>query len=258
MTAEIEFNDIGSKPRMEFRIQAGRIDCSNGGEGVITLDIRGRGAEDVYIDRQGDSIVVREERAGWMRSGSVRISAVFPAGTEIEMAGASTSLYVDGSLGALIVKTASGDVMFGDAERLELKTASGDVRGGQVTGDVVISSASGDVHLDRVEGDLTANLASGDVDVRMVAGDVRAYSASGDVRIERCGGDEISVKSVSGDLMMGLPTGIRLDANITSLSGDIRLPESRSASPDAQRRRVRLDAKTVSGDIQLEVYGDAG
>ena len=244
--------DVGESPRVEFRIQAGRIDCETGGPGQVAIEITGRGAEEIAVDQHGDAIVVREDRSGWIRSGSVRITATIPTGTDVELAGASTDLYVDGEVGVLVIRTASGDVSFGSAGRLDVKTASGDVRGGRVSGSAVISSASGDAHLERVDGDLTARLASGDVDVQVVGGDLEVQSASGDVQVERCLGDEIELKSVSGDLRLGLPSGIRLDANFNTLSGAIHLPESRNEASTDDRRRVRMNAKTVSGDIRIE------
>ncbi len=244
--------DVGDRARVEFRIQAGRIDCQTGAPDQVTIEITGRGSDEVAVDQHGDAIVIREERSAWIRSGSVRITATIPAGTDVELAGASTDLYIDGEVGALVVRTASGDVSFGAATRLEVKTASGDVRGGRVSGRAVISSASGDAYLERVDGELTARLASGDVDVQIVGGDLEVQSASGDVQVEQCLGDEIDLKSVSGDLRLGLPSGIRLDANFNTLSGTIHLPESRTEPSADDRRRVRMSAKTVSGDIRIE------
>jgi DUF4097 and DUF4098 domain-containing protein YvlB len=250
MTAQT-FN-VGDRPRVEFKLQAGRIDCHPGPEGSITIEVEGSAADSVIVDQQGDTVVVREDRGGWFRIGSVRITAKVPPGTDVEEAGASTDLYVDGDVGTLVVKTASGAVHFKSATELEVKTASGDVRGGQVSGSARISSASGRAQLERVEGDLTAKLASGGVDVGSVGGDLLVHSASGDVRIERCLSDDIDLKSVSGTLRLGLPSGIRLDADFNTLSGAIHLPEGRTEAGGDERRRVRVTAKTVSGDIRIE------
>lgn len=243
---------VGDHPRVEIRVQAGRVDCQTGPDGTISVEVGGRGGDAVVVDQQGDTVVVREERSGWMGTGSVRITATVPAETDVQMTGASTDLYIDGAVGELVVKTASGDISFDVVSRLDVKTASGDVRGSHVQGSAAISSASGDAHLDRVDGDLTARLATGDVHAQVVSGDVGIQSASGDVRIERCLGDEIDLRSVSGDLQLGLPGGIRLDANFNSLSGGIRLPEDRSEAGGDDRRRVRMSARTVSGDIRIE------
>ena len=67
---------------------------------------------------------------------------------------------------------------------------------------------------------------------------------------------------MSGDITIGLPTGIKLDFDLDALSGDVFLPQpsqSEHESPypgqpgEPERKRfVRLYAKTVSGDIHIE------
>jgi DUF4097 and DUF4098 domain-containing protein YvlB len=99
---------------------------------------------------------------------------------------------------------------------------------------------------------LHANTASGDVRADTVTDDLAAGTASGDVRIGRCDGSDINVKSVSGDIHIGLPTGIRVEPDISSLSGSTRLPPPAKNAPDGPRRAVRLRLRTVSGDITIE------
>lgn len=246
--------ETGERPRIEFRIQAGRVDCTEGAPSTISVDVSGRAADNVKVEDEGGTIVVSEERSGWIKGGSVRIRASIPPGTAVELAGASTDLHVDAEVGELVVKTASGDVGFGTARSLEIKTASGDVRGDRVEEDARIGSASGDLYLGSVGGSLSASLASGDVRAGSISGSLQIRSASGDVHIERFLGSDVGLKSVSGGLSIGFPAGIRLDANVTTLSGDVHLPEKRSDSDRGDRRKVRLDAKTVSGDVRIETF----
>jgi hypothetical protein len=56
---------------------------------------------------------------------------------------------------------------------------------------------------------------------------------------------------------IGLPAGIRVEPDISTLSGRTRLPEQSSAAPtDAPRRSVRLKLRTVSGDIEISRVDD--
>ena len=139
-----------------------------------------------------------------------------------------------------------------------------------VEGDCEVAAASGDVVGDRVAGDLRASLASGDVRIGRVDGDVSVKSASGDAAFDRVGGNDVGIRSMSGDITIGLPTGIKLDFDLDALSGDIHLPPpappappsppqpgeeftDRSVEEASERRRlVRVYAKTVSGDINIE------
>jgi len=60
---------------------------------------------------------------------------------------------------------------------------------------------------------------------------------------------------VSGDITIGLPSGIRVDPDLATFSGKTRLPRPRpesSAPSEVPRRLVRVAVKTVSGDITIE------
>jgi DUF4097 and DUF4098 domain-containing protein YvlB len=260
---------VGGGAALNIKIQSGRVDVTEGRPGVISLDIDTRDPDSVEVHQSGDTIFVSDNRSGWVVRGNVRISATVPPRTDIEVGSASADVYVDVEARNLICRTASGDLTFRDADSLEVKTASGSIRGERVDGDVRVNSASGDVWLQRVGGRLTAALASGDVRTDEVDGDLRANSASGDVRIDRFRGDEVTIKSVSGDLVIGFPKGIRLEAEVNTLSGSVHLPSPSKEEPSSgaldeegssqasnRKRRVRLNAKTVSGDIRISTFTD--
>ena len=72
--------------------------------------------------------------------------------------------------------------------------------------------------------------------------------------IRRCLGNDIAIKTISGDVTVGLPSGIRVHPDIATLSGRTTLPAPGAVAPvDAgSRREVRLRLRTVSGDIRVE------
>lgn len=255
-TINQQFN-VGSGAALNVKIQSGRVDVTEGEPGILSLDIDTRDPDTVEVHQSGDTIFVSDNRSGWVVRGNVRITATVPARCDVEVGSASADVFVDAEVRNLICRTASGDVSFRTAETVEVKTASGSVRGERVDDDLRVNSASGDIWIDRVGGRLTAALASGDVRTDEVVGDLRANSASGDVRIDRFRGDEVTIKSVSGDLVIGFPKGITLDAEVNTLSGSVHLPQADDRpAPTGQRRRVRLSAKTVSGDIRISTFTD--
>jgi DUF4097 and DUF4098 domain-containing protein YvlB len=249
---------VGPSGGLSIKIQSGRVDVIEGRPGVIGLEVTTKDVDAVELHQSGDTVYVTDNRSGWVVRGNIRIVASVPPGSDLEVSSASADIHIDVELREVICRTASGDVSFRSADSIEVKTASGAVRGERVDGDVRVNSASGDIMIDQIGGRLTAALASGDVRVDKVGGDVRANSASGDVRIDRFLGDEVTIKSVSGDLVIGFPKGITLEAEVNTLSGNIHIPDKASGSSETggpgPRRRVRLSGKTVSGDIRISTF----
>ena len=263
-TINEEFS-VGPNAGLSIKIQSGRVDVIEGRPGLIGLEVSTsvvqvglvvKDIDAVQIHQSGDTVYVTDNRSGWVVRSNIRIVASVPPGSDLEVSSASADIHVDVELREVICRTASGDVSFRSADSIEVKTASGTVRGERVDGDVRVNSASGDIMIDQIGGRLTAALASGDVRADKVSGDLRANSASGDVRIDRFLGDEVTIKSVSGDLVIGFPKGITLDAEVNTLSGSVHLPDKSSSDSEisGHRRRVRLNAKTVSGDIRISAF----
>lgn len=197
---------------------------------VVHLDTDQAGDWD--ISKFGDNVVVRAPRRRRMRSAKLYVQV--PEHTNVSVDAASADLSMAGTLGDVRVRTASGDVRADIVERLDVSSASGDVNVRRVTGRLVASTASGDIRADRVDDDCHCG------------------TASGDVRIDCCAGDAVEVKTVSGDIQLGLPSGIRVDPDISTLSGRTRLPQPRPTTTDAPRRNVRVRLRAVSGDITID------
>jgi hypothetical protein len=243
---------VGERPFLDVRVPLGSVEIFAAEAGVIQLTVDSPDAGDFDIFKAGDRISVRHPSRWKMRGRNSRIVAQVPAGTDVEVNTTSGEVRLIGALGALRVHTASGDIDVGDATRLDVTTASGQLTCGAIGGEANISSVSGDCTIHRVDGRLDATLTSGDLRVDECGGDITVASTSGDVRVARCGGSEISVRSISGDVRVGLPTGIRVEAEISTLSGRASLPEAAPSTISGERRPVRLHLKTISGDIRVE------
>ena len=122
-------------------------------------------------------------------------------------------------------------------------------------GEANISSVSGDCTVRHVGGRLEATLTSGDLRVEMCDGDVLIASTSGDVRVGRCCGTDISVRSISGDVRVGLPTRHPCRGRDLHPQRPGHAPGPGRRRTTADRRPVRLQLKTVSGDIRVERTG---
>jgi DUF4097 and DUF4098 domain-containing protein YvlB len=173
-----------------------------------------------------------------------------PRGAGVDVRTASADVTLTGELGVTQVRTASGNIRAETVAELEVSTASGDIRVDGVRSDTSAASVSGALEVNEVGGRLSATSASGDVRVRHLTGDLEIGTTSGDVRIDHFGGSEASIRSVSGDIEIGLPSGIRVEPDLSTVSGRTRLPDRATPSTEP-RRSVRLLVKTVSGDITL-------
>lgn len=170
-------------------------------------------------------------------------------------------------------RTASADVTcVGDVSGLSVRTASGDVTAPAVSGDVTVQSASGDVLLDTVGGEMTISTASGDIRARQADGAAKINTASGDVTLGYCAGDitvstasgdidleavaegTVELRSVSGDLSVGVVPGIGVYLDLSSTSGslhnglDAAGEDEHSAPSDAS---VQISCRSLSGDIRV-------
>jgi DUF4097 and DUF4098 domain-containing protein YvlB len=243
---------VGDRARLEVTVPAGSIEVRQSGPGVIELDIDASDNDDVHVSQVGDTVSVRQEAKWGFRSRNAKVVALVPEGTEIELGSTSGDLRATGVFGSARLRTASGHVEVDRVSRLELSATSGDARIHHVGEDCHITTVSGDCVIGHVGGRLTTTHVSGDLRVAYVGGDLRVGTTSGDVRVERCDGDDVALKTISGTLDLGLPSGIRVDADLQTLSGRASYPDAGKPAPhDGPRRPVRLTARSISGDITV-------
>lgn len=243
--------DVGDAPALSVDVRSGSVDVRVGESGRITVRLDGPDVEQWATTQLGDTVTVEAPARRSWRVRSIRLLVDVPEGTDVDVQSASADVTTSGSLGSVRVRTASGDVRSARSSRLEVRTASGAAEAREVEAGAVCSTASGDVAVGRVGGRLAVTTASGDVHVELATDDVQIGSASGDVRVDRYEGADISVKCISGDVVVGLPAGIRVEPDLSTLSGRTSLPEPASSPPPEPRRIVRIGIRTVSGDIAL-------
>jgi DUF4097 and DUF4098 domain-containing protein YvlB len=250
--SRIERWEVGERPSLDIRVPVGSVEVCSGESGVVLLTIDAADADEFEIFKTGDRISVRHPSRWGRRGRNSRMVAQVPRGTDVEFSSTSGEVRLTGSLGAVRVHTTSGDISVGDAVRLDIGTTSGDLSCGDVSGEAHVSSVSGGCTIHLVGGSLDATFTSGDLRIERCDGDINVVSTSGDVRVGCCAGGDIAVRSISGDVRIGLPGGIRVDAEISTLSGRATLPDPAPAADSVERRPVRLQLKTVSGDIRIE------
>jgi len=212
----------------------------------------------VEMSRRGaghEVIVDLKRKAGLTlgRGPKVGVRVRCPEGSDLALRTGSADLETAGTLGAVEVKTASGDVTVDSVSRLTVDAASGDVRARVVNGASELRTASGDVSLGRAEGPLSANLVSGDLHVEDASAGLSVTTVSGDVQVRAAAGDSIRVQSVSGDVELAVKPGQRLYVDASSVSGTMSSELGLDDTPpvDAAAPVGELRVRTISGDLNI-------
>jgi DUF4097 and DUF4098 domain-containing protein YvlB len=273
--------DTPGSVSLHIRLPGGRVAVTTADEPRTSVELipsgrRGSDAvENVRVtaeERAGGHVIKIEEKDRF-RWGPLRITwgpevlvkVTCPPGSNLDLDGGSTDLRVEGDLGEVTVRTASGDVKLGVVrKKLQVKTASGDVSVGSIVEDGNVVTVSGDIGVDRLDGSLNARAVSGDVRIATIRGPLTLVTTSGDARLESIESGELRFQSVSGDARIGVARGTRVWIDATSVSGDLRSelgladdvpgedrPESGGDESPNESQIVPLQIKTVSGDVSI-------
>jgi DUF4097 and DUF4098 domain-containing protein YvlB len=258
------------------------ISARAGDAARVTLEASTPGAEDlvakavVECRTSGgrDMVIVKIPRVHGMkfiRRNGVSVRIEVPPASDVQVSTASAHVELNGSLGQANVKTASGDITADEVRELRAKTASGDIEVGTVRGELRMHTAAGDLRCVRVDGPASVSSTSGDaevgsvgdgIDVRATSGEVRLGDVCGDTSIVAVSGDvhvlslaqgSTHIRSVSGEVEVGIARGVALSVDAETMSGtvrsDIPLTPDREAAPGHGDPAVALTVRSVSGNI---------
>jgi len=258
---------VGPSPTLVLRLGSGSVQVVEGRVGQILVEASGKGEEGLRLEAAGDRVVVAQTRQGLvLPTVEVRIAA--PPGVAVEAGLASCDMTISLDASELRASLASGDLRAGRVSGMAtVKTASGDVVIDSTGDRLVVNAASGDVRVGRADGDVRIVTASGDISIDWAGGTVEVKSASGDTRVGHFDGARLSAHTVSGDVSVGMAPGRRVDLDVVSHSGDVRLPQpatlpgsaegegARAPGPRPEQLRTRLTFRSVSGDFVLRRIG---
>jgi DUF4097 and DUF4098 domain-containing protein YvlB len=238
------------------------------------VDVHGDGAEETVVEQRGDQIVVigPRQRLGFFRSSpDLTVHVEMPLDSALVTQLGSADLRVTGRLGTARLKTGSGDIEVAEvAGQASAEAGSGEIEIGAAGGDVRVRCGSGEVTLGRLGGSATVSTGSGDIAIGSVAGsaqlksgsgsarigeahgDVTVNTASGDVTVEELHTGAFQAKNVSGDIAVGVPAGVPVWTDVSTLTGHIHSSLQGAGEPTDGQPYIELRATTVSGDIHLE------
>lgn len=180
----------------------------------VRVDLRQHGA-----GGESATLIVDTDpaRDGWKSAFTVHVTAPAGSGVRVQTQSANT-------------------VTTGIADRVEVRTASGDVRIDQVLSRSVVQTASGDVSVaDTAECEIRT--ASGEIELRRARSAAQLQSTSGEIRVDDAG-DDLSARSVSGDVRVGDAASGRVE--LITVSGDVEVGVHAGTL-------AAIDLSTVSG-----------
>src|SRR3954468_1725306 len=237
------------------------------------VEITGRDADEVLVHQDGDqvSVIGPKQRGGFLsgdnrldvvvtvpstsdlaiRTGSADITVMGTAGSA-QLRSGSGDVEMDTAEGPLVVETGSGDIRVEEARaELKVKSGSGDVLVVDAAAAVMVSTGSGDVQLWTTRASAVVKTGSGDLKVGDSGGDVSLTTGSGDLVVSKARRGRVSVKGASGDVAIGVPSGVPVWTDISTVAGQIRSDLAGTGEPRDGADHLEVRAKTVSGDIVL-------
>lgn len=240
-----------------------------------TVTVTGKRSEEVQVEHDGTSVSVTGPRDnnGFFNSGEARLDVAVTVPTDSELItktgsadqttegrfthghlkSGSGDISIDEFTGPLVINTGSGDALVGSSgDDLRVKSGSGDLKVRHATGSALVSTGSGDITFEQADADLVAKSGSGDLTIRVASGDLRIQTASGDVTVGEFSRGNFTSKNASGDIVVGIPSGIPVWTDINTVSGGIRSDLAGAGQPGDGQDHIELRATTVSGDITLK------
>jgi DUF4097 and DUF4098 domain-containing protein YvlB len=239
-----------------------------------TVEVNGEHSDDVIVELDANQlrVLAPKIRTGFFGGEStLDVTVSVPTRSELFVKTGSADVEASGTWGSTQIRSGSGTVTIEQVDaRALFETGSGTIRAERINGEARIKSGSGDVLVRQADGAASVSTGSGDVQVSFVGGPLVVKTGSGDLRVATAGGDvsmstgsgdalierftrgTFSLKAASGDVAVGVPAGIPVWTDISSISGRVRSNLIGAGAAGQDQDHIELRAKTVSGDITLK------
>lgn len=229
-----------------------------------------RAAEQVEVELSGDVLTIKSHKA-WRKSfganGLADIAIELPVRSDVAATTSVGTIVADGELGTMTAKSAMGDIAIDRMAGGRVKTALGTVRIDRVDGDLDVGSSSGELRIGDVHGSATVKSSNGNVELGHVTGSLKVRAANGRIdiarvdrsvvtktsngatRIGQVGEGDVLLTAAAGGMQIGIPEGTTAWLDLHSQFGRVRNELDTTAAPSGAERRVKVTAKTYSGDV---------
>jgi DUF4097 and DUF4098 domain-containing protein YvlB len=229
-----------------------------------------RAAEQTEVGFAGGVLTVRTKQHYLIgATGSVDVTVELPSGSDVDVTGDWAQVIGEGRLGAVVVKTSSGDVRLDETGPLQLKAAHGSItvdrvdgaaevttsygslRIGLVDGPAVLKNSHGATTVGAATGELRVSGANGDIDVARAGGPVTATTAHGALRVAEVTCGSVQLETSHGSIEVGVREGTAAWLDVSSERGQVRNTLDDSAPPKEGEDTVAIRARTRWGNIDV-------
>jgi DUF4097 and DUF4098 domain-containing protein YvlB len=269
----IEHYETHEPVRLYVELERGLVDIAAADTQETTVEAEGPDADRVVVERNGREISVIGPKQGarfFGLSHGISLRITVPTDSDAMVKTGSADVTTHGRLSDLRVKSGSGDVQIdvlagpglletgsGDiaveyAEGpMRVKSGSGDLAVRTAASEVSASTGSGDITIGTAHAGTSVKTGSGDLQISHAHGDVAMTSGSGDLTIGTAHRGSLQLKGASSDVHVGIPAGLPVWTDISTVTGDVRSGLGGVGAPEDGQEYVELYCRTVSGDITL-------
>jgi DUF4097 and DUF4098 domain-containing protein YvlB len=167
-----------------------------------------------------------------------------PSGTDVVVGSNSGDVTLRGLLGAVSVTTVSASVDAEDVGSIDARTISGRLRVEESRGAVRLKTKSALVHVGRAAGDVRVANLSGRIEIDEAQSSVSVKTVSGSVTLHVSGRAPVRAESVSGQIVVTVPSGTRPLVRHKSVSGSRHIDVETGTD-------LEITTRSISGSIRV-------
>ncbi len=251
MSDRVEIHDVVGRPAFDLVTNSGDILVKQWDEPRVRIELVGDShlVDTAIVDVTADLITVQSRERSRMFARRLNITVTTPRGGSVRARVGAGSVRIRAEMDELVIESGAGDIRVDEAVRdVSVRVGSGDVMLPEVSGDADINAANGDIRIKSVN-TVKISTAAGDVRLNNVERSARVKSASGDISVRRFAGTDLEIKTMSGDVRVGLIPNLEVKASIKTLSGDFR----NRITPSSGERigSASVTVSSFSGDVIL-------